>query len=81
MYDYADGHYNRSEKNGALMEPYRDYRGVEVVGAWGWYDMVAFGLAAEEDAADSASLFALRRPPRLVGGEARSISGADSGAT
>ena len=34
-----------------------------------------------EDAADSASLFALRRPPRLVGGEARSISGADSGAT
>lgn len=53
MYDYADRYYNRSENYGALMEPYRDYRGVEVVGAWHWYKEVSFGMAAEEDVADA----------------------------
>jgi len=35
--------------HGALMKPYRDYRGVEVVGVWNWLPEVGFGMIAEID--------------------------------
>ncbi len=38
------------DARGVIMMPYRDHRGVEVVGAWAWYNMLGFGLVAEEDA-------------------------------
>lgn len=38
---------------GVLMEPYRDHRGIEVVGAWAWYPDLAAGLVAEEDAEEA----------------------------
>lgn len=36
-----------SERSGRVLEPYRDYRGVEVVGAWRWFEEDGLGLAAE----------------------------------
>lgn len=39
--------------SGALMKPYRDFRGVEVVGAWKWMPEIGFGMIAEIDAADA----------------------------
>lgn len=32
---------------GAVLEPYRDYRGVEVIGAWRWLPEKEMGIAAE----------------------------------
>lgn len=47
---------------GLDVEGYRDYRGVAVVGAWGWLDEAHVGLVTELDVADAfASLTILRR--------------------
>ncbi len=47
---------------GVDVEGYRDYRGVEVVGAWTWLDEYGFGVATEVDAAEAfAPLIALNR--------------------
>ena len=46
----------------ADVEGYRDYRGVEVVGAWTWLDEYGFGVATEMDAAEAyRPLVILRR--------------------
>ena len=46
-----------------ILEPYRDYRGVPVVGAWRWLPQHGIGLATEV-AVDAA--FAATRPLRLM---------------
>lgn len=38
---------------GTIMMPYRDYRGIEVVGAWKWMPELGFGMIAEIDAEDA----------------------------
>ena len=38
---------------GVAVEPYRDYRGVPVVGAWQWLDDRGLGIASEVDAAEA----------------------------
>lgn len=38
------------------LEPYRDYRGVPVVGAWLWDEDHRIGIAAEEDASEAYSV-------------------------
>lgn len=48
---------------GVRMEPYRDYRGVQVVGAWAWLDDFDFALVTEVDAAEA---FAARRYVDLI---------------
>ncbi|GGZ85725.1 serine/threonine-protein kinase [Algibacter mikhailovii] len=35
--------------HGSLMKPYRDYRGIEVIGAYLWYPEHNFGVITEED--------------------------------
>jgi tRNA A-37 threonylcarbamoyl transferase component Bud32 len=39
-------------QNGLDLRPYRDYRGVEVVGAWTWLPQYEFGVAMEVDATE-----------------------------
>jgi len=48
---------------GVILEPYRDYRGVPVVGAWRWLPQHGIGLATEVSV-DAA--FAATRPLRLM---------------
>ncbi len=38
---------------GATADPYRDYRGVPVVGAWAWIEQGDFGIATEIDASEA----------------------------
>ena len=46
---------------GAIMEPYRDYRGIAVIGAYMWIDEYGFGIITEEDYDESlASLVYFR---------------------
>src|SRR5205823_2712744 len=40
-------------EDGADVEPSRDYRGVEVVGAWRWLPDHGFGVASQIDAAEA----------------------------
>jgi hypothetical protein len=46
---------------GTDMDGYRDYRGVEVVGAWTWLDEYEFGLATEIDADEAFAPLATPR--------------------
>ncbi|WP_141733437.1 protein kinase domain-containing protein [Oligoflexus tunisiensis] len=41
------------EMQGHVLEPYRDYRGMEVVGAWRWHPSLLFGLITEVDAGEA----------------------------
>ncbi len=41
------------ERTGVIMEPYRDYRGEQVVGGWLWLPKYSFGLITEIDAAEA----------------------------
>jgi hypothetical protein len=50
-------------KSGVDLEGYRDYRGVNVVGAWLWDDKLGFGLASEIDRAEA---FAPYRRTRIL---------------
>jgi len=42
-----------SRQSGLQLEPYRDYRGVKVIGAWSMDDSGLFGLATEQDATEA----------------------------
>jgi hypothetical protein len=46
---------------GVITQPYRDYRGVPVVGAWQWFPKYNFGIATEIDADEAF------QPLRLLG--------------
>ncbi|HET9025837.1 MAG TPA: protein kinase [Burkholderiaceae bacterium] len=49
----ARGKTTQVERRGVVLEPYRDYRGVEVIGAWRWLASYDLGVVAEI-AADEA---------------------------
>lgn len=38
---------------GNVLQPYRDYRGMDVIGAWRWHPALGFGLIAEVDAREA----------------------------
>ena len=40
-------------RTAVVLDPYRDFRGIEVVGAWLWLEDLGFGLIAELDAQDA----------------------------
>lgn len=49
------------EQEGILTEPYNNYRGVKVIGAWKWLDELDLGVLTEMDAKEAfAPLFYLR---------------------
>jgi len=39
-----------AQQTGTILEPYRDYRGIPVVGAWRWFPEYDFGVVTESDA-------------------------------
>jgi hypothetical protein len=41
------------QQTGTILDPYRDYRGVEVIGAWKWLPEHDFGIITEVDAAEA----------------------------
>ena len=43
----ARGKTTQVERHGVVLEPYRDYRGVEVIGAWRWLAPYDLGVVAE----------------------------------
>ena len=49
-----------AKEDGVDLDGYRDYRGVEVIGAWMWLDDYGFGVATEVDAAEA---YAALAPP------------------
>ena len=42
-----------SQQSGIILEPYRDYRGVDVIGAWRWLPEHDFGIVTEVDAVEA----------------------------
>jgi serine/threonine-protein kinase len=44
---------DRAQREGVLLEPYRNYRGTEVIGAWRWLSDHHFGVAAEMEASEA----------------------------
>ncbi len=42
-----------TEQTGTILTPYRDYRGVEVIGAWKWLPEHDFGIVTEVDAREA----------------------------
>lgn len=51
------------DHEGICLEPYRDYRGVEVIGAWAWLAEFQFALVTEVDADEA---FAAQRYVNLI---------------
>jgi serine/threonine protein kinase len=41
------------QQTGMILEPYRDYRGVEVIGAWKWLPENDFGIITEVDTSEA----------------------------
>ncbi|MCP3902395.1 MAG: serine/threonine protein kinase [Planctomycetes bacterium] len=50
-------------RDGIEIDGYRDYRGVEVIGAWRWLDEYSLGVATEVDVVEA---FKLRRPLNIA---------------
>ncbi len=42
-----------SQQKGVILQPYRDYRGVEVIGAWQWLPDYDIGIATEVDRSEA----------------------------
>lgn len=56
-----------TEQRGVLLEPYRNYRGAEVIGAWRWLPEYQFAIAVEiEEAEAYAPLKTLERAFAIV---------------
>jgi serine/threonine-protein kinase len=49
----ARGKTDAGERRGQVLEPYRNYRGVEVVGAWRWLAEHDLGMAIEMEASEA----------------------------
>jgi serine/threonine-protein kinase len=63
------------DKQGVLLDPYRNYRGVEVIGAWRWLDRYDMAVALEIEADEGyAPLRALDRAFAIVLGLAVATS-------
>jgi hypothetical protein len=56
-----------SEKSGVDVDGYRDYRGVEVVGAWTWDDELCFAMTTEMDYAEAYGPYLNTRWLLLIG--------------
>jgi serine/threonine-protein kinase len=57
------------DRRGAIVTPYRGYRGAEVIGAWQWLPAYDFGVAAEMEAAEAfATLRYLTISLSVIGG-------------
>lgn len=57
----------RAGRNGVDAKGYRDYRGVEVVGAWHWLDEYGFGVVTEIDKGEAyASVAVIRNVTRAL---------------
>ena len=54
------------QASGSQAEPYPDYRGVPVVGAWTWYGPLDVGIAVEQDAAEAYGLYDEREHQGLI---------------
>ena len=54
------------EGDGSSPSPYRDYRGVEVYGAWIWNRQLGIGLVTEIDATAAQGSYALTRTVSIV---------------
>jgi hypothetical protein len=46
------------QQTGVIMQPYRDYRGIEVLGAWRWLPEYDFGVVTEVDADEAFAVLA-----------------------
>jgi len=44
---------NAGEQHGVILDPYRNYRGAEVIGAWRWLAEYDFGVAMEMEAREA----------------------------
>jgi serine/threonine protein kinase len=53
-------------ESGVEIEPFRDYRGVPVVGAWQWLPQYGFGVGMKLDASDAFRLLRMVRAVFLV---------------
>lgn len=54
--------------SGHNLDGYRDYRGVQVVGAWLWDDLLDIGLATEQDVSEAYAAYRFIRTLILGGG-------------
>ncbi len=52
--------------NGVNVKGYRDYRGVDVMGAWQWIDEMELGLTTEIDVEEAMSLFYFIRLAAII---------------
>ncbi|MES9898835.1 MAG: diguanylate cyclase [Sedimenticola sp.] len=50
-----------NKRSGFRLEPYEDYRGVQVVGAWHWDSERSIGIVSEIDADEAYAVFQLAR--------------------
>ncbi len=64
-----------ADRHGVLLDPYRNYRGVEVIGAWRWLERYGMGVALEIEAEEGyAPLRTLDRAFAIVLGIAIAIA-------
>ena len=57
---------NVTQGEGFNVDGYRDYRGVEVLGAWLWSDKVGFGIATEIDKKEALEPYSVARLAILI---------------
>ncbi len=55
-----------ARRNGGNVEGYRDYRGVPVMGAWLWDDMLGFGMTTEIDVDEALASYRSTRNTILI---------------
>ena len=49
----ARGKTEATQREGVILEPYRNYRGAEVIGVWRWLSVYDFGVAVEIEASEA----------------------------
>ncbi|MGL1892527.1 MAG: transporter substrate-binding domain-containing protein [Spirochaetaceae bacterium] len=58
--------YSKNSGSGYNVEGYRDYRGVEVLGAWIWNDGLNYGVVSEIDKSDALSSYYITRSVFII---------------